>query len=83
MNPRSRTWCMTIPKHSTKDKKIAKDLFEERFLSYIVMGKETGKDGYKHYQCYLQTTRRVTFKTLKTHYPKPNLEESKGSAEKT
>lgn len=71
----SQIYIMTIPR--TVHKRILKIMLEENDVKRWVIGWETGKGGYKHYQIRLETSNPGFFHWLKLNIPTAHAEQSK------
>lgn len=63
VNTRLRNLCFTAPADNF-DVKIL-ETYGDHDIKYVVCGKETGKNGYLHYQGYVEFTKKKSFKQCK------------------
>lgn len=66
---------MTLPRNreSIEEVYLLQWMLDNDIHKWII-AKETGNDGYKHWQVRMNT--RYTFEALKTHFPKAHIEEA-------
>lgn len=48
--------------------------------NYSIVGKEQGKEGTPHLQCYIHFSSEISFKSIKKHFPRAHIEVARGSA---
>lgn len=71
---RSRKWCLTLNNYTEHDIQSLSSYWDK----YII-GKEKGKEGTPHLQCYFEKTNAVAFSVLKKLFPRGHWEKSKGN----
>lgn len=71
---------MTLPRNreSIEEVYLLQWMLDNDIHKWII-AKETGNDGYKHWQVRMNT--RYTFEALKTHFPKAHIEEASNTWE--
>lgn len=74
---RARRWCFTINNPSTLDAYGARLLV--RASKYGIVSHETGAEGTKHLQGYVNLPNAKTFATIKKWLPRSHLEQAKGN----
>lgn len=70
----AKCWCFTI--NNPVDGEI---LPPNNMVTYMIYGRETGANGTKHFQGYVQFKNRHRFEALKKLVPKAHWEKAKGS----
>ena len=68
----TETYMLTVPREVGK--KAIKVMIETNDCKKWIVAKETGKNGYEHYQIRLQTSNDLFFKWVKNHMPKAHVE---------
>ncbi|QTZ20021.1 replication-associated protein [Porprismacovirus canid3] len=68
------TYVMTIPR--TVPKRALKVMIDVNDCKKWIIGKETGKNGYEHWQVRLQTSNGEFFMWIKQHIPTAHVEQS-------
>lgn len=72
-------WCLTINNYKEDDEKLFNnpELFE-----YSICGKEVGKEGTPHLQCYVHYKKQVRFATVKKYFSQSgaHIEPAEGNA---
>lgn len=76
-DPQYRHLCLTLNNYSEKE---YEDLIAIK-CSYLVVGKEVGKEGTPHLQCYIEFSGGKRFSTLKKMWPRSHMEKRKGTAQ--
>jgi len=73
---RSRGWCFTINNWTAEDEEQLAALAGS--YQYLVFGKETGDEGTRHLQGYVQYSTLKSLAQIKKLLPRAHLEETKG-----
>ena len=68
----TETYMLTVPREVGK--KAIKVMIEANDCKKWIVAKETGKNGYEHYQIRLQTSNDLFFHWCKDHIPKAHVE---------
>ena len=69
-----KTYMLTIPR--TVHKRVIRIMIEVNDCKKWVIGKETGRNGYRHWQVRLQTSNQAFFDWCKTMIPSAQVEEA-------
>ena len=76
----AKRWCFTLNNYNESDLKRIKESLNEEEVTYAVVGKETGKQGTKHLQGFINFKRKLRLNKVKMFVTaKAHLEKSKGS----
>lgn len=78
-NPKAKHWCITINNYGVED--LASFVVQRANIVYYVVGKEVGKEGTPHLQCYIAWKSQKTLATLKKIWPKGHFEITRGTPE--
>ena len=71
---RGRHWCLTI--NNPKDDEIPEN---KKDIEYLIVGREVGKTGTPHLQCYVVFCTRKSLNQTKQLFPRAHLELMKGT----
>lgn len=69
-----QTYMMTIPR--TVSKRALRVMIEKNDCKKWIIGKETGKNGYEHWQVRLETSNDSFFEWMQEHIPTAHVEKS-------
>ncbi len=69
-----RHWCLTI--NNPVDGDVPED---KTIFSYLVIGKEVGKEGVPHLQIFVSYPKRKRLAQVKSDFPRAHIEQAKGT----
>ena len=76
----AKRWCFTLNNYTESDLKRIKESLTEDEVTYAVVGKETGKQGTKHLQGFVNFKRKVRLNQVNMFVTgRAHLEKAKGS----
>ncbi len=75
---RGRSWALTINNFDEKNVQPYIDTLTQRGSMYI-LGREVGKEGTPHLQCYVRFKNAISFNTIKEIFPTAHIEKAKGN----
>lgn len=85
---RSRKWTFTTNNPPPDEEKYLEGIVQDpetgicpgavqSVIGFLIFGRETGDSGNYHLQGYLETTKKISFSTLKKLFPRSHLEKAK------
>ena len=76
----AKRWCFTLNNYTESDLQRIKESLTEDEVTYAVVGKETGKQGTKHLQGFVNFKRKIRLNQVKMFVTgRAHLEKAKGS----
>lgn len=76
---RSKRWTFTLNNYTEENELQVQALLDGQVVSYLIYGREVGESGTPHLQGYLETSTKVSFRTVKDLMPTAHLEKARGS----